>query len=279
LIVTADDFGLSSPVNEAIAKAHEKGILTTTSLMVSAPAAEDAVNRAKALPDLKVGLHLVLSNGKSTLPASDLSALVDDKGEFSSNQVSSGIKMFFNTAAKYQLEKEIRAQFEAFKATGLKLDHVNAHNHMHLHPTVFDLILTIGSEYGLTAIRLPNEVPLESIIDDKKDKVKRFSQYFFLKPFISSMKKKCNVRDIKYNETIYGLHDSGHMNIDKLIRILPHIEEGVTEIYMHPATERWDDIDPAADDYEFEAEYKALIHARTKRAIEKFDITLSGFND
>jgi hopanoid biosynthesis associated protein HpnK len=279
LIVTADDFGLSSPVNEAIAKAHEKGILTTTSLMVSAPAAEDAVNRAKSLPDLKVGLHLVLSNGKSTLPASDLSALVDDKGEFSSNQVSSGIKMFFNAAAKYQLEKEIRAQFEAFKATGLKLDHVNAHNHMHLHPTVFDLILTIGSEYGLTAIRLPNEVPLESIINDKKDKVKRFSQYFFLKPFISSMKKKCDVRDIKYNEIIYGLHDSGHMNIDKLIRILPHIEEGVTEIYMHPATERWDDIDPAANDYEFEAEYKALIHARTKRAIEKFDITLSGFND
>jgi hopanoid biosynthesis associated protein HpnK len=246
--------------------------------MVSAPSVEDAINRAKSLPDLKVGLHLVLSNGKSTLPASEIPALVDSESNFESNQVNSGIKMFFNAAAKYQLEKEIRAQFEAFKATGLMLDHVNAHNHMHMHPTVFDLILTIGSEYGLTAIRLPNEKPLESIIEDGKDKFKRNAQYFFLKPFISSMKKKCDVRDIKYNETIYGLHDSGHMNIDKLIRILPHIEEGVTEIYLHPATERWDDIDPAANDYEFEAEYKALIHARIKRAIEKFDIQLSGFN-
>ncbi len=246
--------------------------------MVSASAAEDAINRAKSLPDLKVGLHLVLSNGKATLPAAELPALVDSEGNFASNQVSSGIKMFFNAEAKYQLEKEIRAQFEAFKVTGLTLDHVNAHNHMHLHPTVFSLILTIGSEYGLTAIRIPNEPPLESIIDDNKDKLNRYAQWLFLKPFVSSMKKQCTIRNIKYNDTIYGLNDSGHMNIDKLIRILPHIEEGVTEIYLHPATERWDDIDPAANDYEFEAEYKALIHARIKRAIEKFDIELSGFN-
>ena len=247
--------------------------------MVSAPAADDAVKRAKSLPDLKVGLHLVLSNGKSTLPAYDVSTLVDEGGNFSSNQLCSGLKMFFNTEAKYQLEKEIRAQFEAFKATGLALDHVNAHNHMHVHPTVFNLILTIGSEFGVSAIRIPNEEPLDSIIENNKEKLKRYAHWLFLKPFISSMKKKCDVRNINYNDRIYGLHDSGHMNIEKLIRILPHIENGVTEIYAHPAIERWDDIDPAAADYEFEAEYKALIHARTKRTVDKFDIELSSFNN
>ena len=246
--------------------------------MVSAPAAAEAVEIAKSLTDLKVGLHIVLSNGKPTLPAADIPALVNSDGEFSSSQVSSGVKMFFNAEAKFQLEKEIRAQFEAFKATGLTLDHVNAHNHMHLHPTVFSLILTIGSEFGLSAIRIPNEPPLESIIQDNKDKLKRFAQYLFFKPFVSSMKKQCAIRDIKFNDTIFGLYDSGHMNIDTLIRILPHVEEGLTEIYMHPATERWDDIDPAANDYEFEAEFKALSHARIKRAVEKFDIQLSGFN-
>lgn len=278
MIVTGDDFGLSIPVNEAIEKAHEKGILTTTSLMVSAPEVEDAVNRAKDLPDLNVGLHIVLSNGKATLPASEIPALVNNDGEFETNQVRSGIKMFFNAAAKYQLEKEIRAQFEAFKATGLKLDHVNAHNHMHLHPTVFSLILTIGTEYGLSAVRIPNEPPLESIIDNKKEKLQRYLRWLFLKPFISNMKKQCEVRELNYNDTIYGLNDSGHMNIDKLIRIIPHIDEGVTEIYCHPAIARWDNIDPAANDYEFEEEYKALIHARTIRTTEKFNIELSGFN-
>ena len=246
--------------------------------MVSAPAAAEAVEIAKSLPELKVGLHIVLSNGKSTLPASEIPALVNSDGEFPASQVSSGIKMFFNAESKFQLEKEIRAQFEAFKATGLTLDHVNAHNHMHIHPTVFSLILTIGSEYGVTAIRIPNEKPLESIIENNKEKFKRYAQWFSLKPFISSMKKQCDVRGINYNDTIYGLYDSGHMNIDTLIRILPHIEEGTTEIYMHPATERWEGIDPAATDYEFEAEFKALSHARIKRAIEKFDIQLSGFN-
>jgi len=276
--VTGDDFGLSTPVNDAIVKSHEKGILTTTSLMVSAPAAADAITRAKNLPDLNVGMHLVLSNGKATLAASEIPALVNENGEFNSNQISSGVKMFFNAAAKYQLEKEIRAQFEAFKATGLKLDHVNAHNHMHLHPTVFSLILTIGSEYGLTAIRIPNEPLLASLIGNRKEKLQRYLRWLLFKPFVASMKKQCDIRNINYNNTIYGLHDSGHMNIDKLIRIIPHLADGTTEIYMHPATERWDGMDPAAHDYEFEAEYKALIHARTKRAIEKFDIELSGFN-
>jgi hopanoid biosynthesis associated protein HpnK len=246
--------------------------------MVSAPAAEDAVTRSKTLPELNVGLHLVLSNGKSTLPASEIPALVNNKGEFETNQVSSGIKMFFNAEAKAQLEKEIRAQFEAFKATGLKLDHVNAHNHMHLHPTVFDLIIRIGKDFGLTAVRIPNEPPLESIINSRKEKIQRHLRWIFFKPFVSRMKNQCVANNIKFNDTIYGLNDSGHMNIDTLIRIIPHIPDGTTEIYAHPATERWDDIDPAANDYEFEAEYKALIHARTKRAVEKFNIELSGFN-
>ena len=155
MIVTGDDFGLSTPVNEAIVKAHEKGILTTTSLMVSAPAAEDAVARAKTLPELNVGLHLVLSNGKATSPAAEIPALAHANGQLDNNLVRTGIMMFFDPGTKKQLEKEIRAQFEAFKATGLKLDHVNAHNHMHLHPTVFDLIIKIGKEFGITAIRIP----------------------------------------------------------------------------------------------------------------------------
>lgn len=247
--------------------------------MVSAPAAEDAIARAKNLTELNVGLHLVLSNGKATLAASEIPALVNNKGEFATSQVSSGIKMFFNAAAKTQLEKEIRAQFEAFKATGLTLDHVNAHNHMHLHPTVFDLIIKIGKDFGLTAIRIPNEPPLESIINGRKDKIQRHLRWTFFKPIVSRMKKQCLANNITFNDTIYGLNDSGHMNIDTLIRIIPHIADGMTEIYTHPATERWDDIDPAADDYEFEAEYKALIHARVSRTVDKFNIDLCGFND
>jgi len=276
--VTGDDFGLSIPVNEAVSQAHHKGILTSTSLMVAAPELDDAVARAKKLPDLNVGLHLVLSNGRSCLPASDIPDLVNADGEFSNMLVSSGIKIFFNASVKQQLKDEIRAQFEAFKATGLRLDHVNAHNHMHLHPTVFDAIIEIGKDYGMDAMRVPEEKPLRALIDNRKEKITRFASWLLLKPLTSRMKKRLIENNIKFNMNVYGFHHTGHMTLDTLVRILPNLEDGLSEIYLHPATGSWDDMDPAVKDYEFEAEYKALIHPRIKRIIEKFSIKLTSFN-
>ena len=247
--------------------------------MVAAPEVDDAVARAKDLPELNVGLHLVLSNGRSCLPTGDIPDLVNANGEFSNKLVSSGIKMFFNASVKQQMKDEIRAQFEAFKATGLHLDHVNAHNHMHLHPAVFDAIIEIGKDYGMDAVRVPDEKPLKSLIDSSKEKFTRFATWLLLKPFTSRMKKRLIQNNIKFNTHVFGFHHTGHMNLDTLVRILPNLEDGLSEIYLHPATGPWDGIDPAASDYEFEAEYKALIHPRIKRIVKKFSIELTSFSE
>ncbi len=246
--------------------------------MVTAPHADEAIAIAKELPTLNVGLHLVLSNGQSCLPAGEIPDLVDAKGAFSNDLVSSGIKMFFLSKIKSQLRDEIRAQFEAFKATGLSLDHVNVHNHMHLHPTIFDAILEVGKYYAMDAVRVPEEKPLKAIADSRKEMLARYVSWLLLKPFTSRMKKNLDQKNIKYNSNIFGFHHTGHMNLDTLVRILPNLDDGLSEVYMHPATRRWDAIDPAAEDYEFEAEYKALLHPRIKRVIEKFSIELTSFN-
>src|SRR5712692_2140110 len=157
LIVTGDDFGLAVPVNEAIEEAHRSGILTSASLMIGAAAAADAVERAKRLPTLRVGLHLVLVDGRAVLPRRDIPDLVNEQGEFLSDPVAAGIKFFFKPGVRWQLEAEIRAQFQLFQRTGLLLDHVDGHNHMHLHPTVLGLILKVGRDYGLKAVRVPYE--------------------------------------------------------------------------------------------------------------------------
>ncbi|HWI86985.1 MAG TPA: ChbG/HpnK family deacetylase, partial [Sphingomonas sp.] len=68
LIVTADDFGVADAVNGAVEQAHRDGILTAASLMVSGAAAADAVTRARRLPKLGVGLHVVLVDGRPILP-------------------------------------------------------------------------------------------------------------------------------------------------------------------------------------------------------------------
>ena len=247
--------------------------------MVSAPAAADAISRARLFPNLNVGLHLVLICGDSCLPYPEIPDLVDNQNKFSENSVVSGFRIFFLPRVRRQLAAEIRAQFDAFKKTGLRLDHVNAHKHMHLHPTVLDLIISIGGEYGLKAVRVPEEPPLDALINNRKEWLKRHARWLFLKPLVSGMKRKLCKHDIRFNDFIYGLHDSGHMNINTVIRILSHLPTGFSEVYTHPATCRPENVDPATVDYEYEAEYKALIHPRVKRTIEKFSIELASFGD
>ena len=157
MIVTADDFGLAPEVNAAVETAHSNGILTAASLMIGAPAAADAVDRARRLHSLKVGLHIVLTDGYPVSPPSRLPNLVDRSGRFRSDMARSSVRIFVDPTVRRQVADEIAAQFEAFLATGLRLDHVDCHKHWHLHPTISGLILDIGQRYGMTALRIPSE--------------------------------------------------------------------------------------------------------------------------
>ncbi len=141
VIFNADDFGCSSPVNEAVIRAHREGVLTSASLMVNGDAFEEAVRLARANPSLGVGLHLTLARGRSTLAPANLPGLVNPRGEFSEHAVAAGMRCFFQRSLRSQLEAEMRAQLEKFRATGLPLDHVNGHLNFHLHPVVFDVLL------------------------------------------------------------------------------------------------------------------------------------------
>ena len=103
LIVTADDFGLSNPVNEAVELAHTRGILTAASLMVTAPAAADAVTRARRLPELGVGLHLVFVDGIPALPPTQIPDLVGKDGRFHRDPTRFGVRLFFSPRLQHQV--------------------------------------------------------------------------------------------------------------------------------------------------------------------------------
>src|SRR5712692_7682405 len=115
LIVGADDFGSEVAINEAVEAAHQGSILSTASMMVGAPAAADAIERAKRLPGLRVGLHLVLIDGPAVLPPADIPGLVGPEGRFDDRQVRAGLRYFFVPGVRRQLAAEIRAQFAAFR--------------------------------------------------------------------------------------------------------------------------------------------------------------------
>ena len=272
--MTADDFGASVEINEAVERAHCNGILTTTSLMVSAPAAADAVARARRLPTLKVGLHVVLVCGRPVLDPAHIPALVDAQGCFRDDLVGAGVDFFFQSNARRQLEAEVLAQFEAFKRTGLELDHVNAHNHMHLHPTVMQVILKVGKNYGLRAIRLPHE-PINML---KGWQIPRqFVASLCLSLWVKLLKNRLKRHRLHHNDYVFGLHDSGHMDKAKVSAILRNLPIGTSEIYFHPAITRLGQ--PFPTDYLPDLEFDVLVDQEIAELIEKGNIRLISFSE
>ncbi|MBO0711481.1 MAG: hopanoid biosynthesis-associated protein HpnK [Acetobacteraceae bacterium] len=281
VIVTADDFGLSEAVNDAVERAHRDGILTAASLMVAAPAAADAVRRARAMPALRTGLHVVVVEGPSRLPLEQIPDLVRpgrDPGKgphFPADQLALGFRYAFNPPARRQLAAEIRAQFAAFAATGLPLDHVNAHKHMHLHPTVGRLLIEIGREYGLTAMRIPAE---------PADVLRRAGETVglgarALNAWTGQLRRRARRAGITVTDHCFGIAWSGHMTAARLARLALCLPDGVSEIYTHPASRRDSRLCALMPDYEHEAELAALTDQTVRAAFATSGARLTTFSD
>lgn len=265
LIVTADDFGLHDAVNRAVEQAAREGVLTTASLMVGAPAAADAVRRARDLPGLAVGLHLVLADGWSVLPPARIPALVDARGRFGNNMVRDGVRFFALPAVRRQLEAEIRAQFQAFADTGLPLDHVNAHKHFHLHPTLLEMLLRIGAGFGVPAVRLPREPAWAA--RRAGGTIAGSTVTGLLSPWLAIMRRRLRAARIAHNDYVFGMSDSGSMDEARLLEILGKLPEGVTEIYLHPAVASGAAITASMSGYRHADELAALLSPRVRAAV------------
>jgi hopanoid biosynthesis associated protein HpnK len=273
LIVCADDFGLDRAVNTAVEAAHRHGILSTTSLMVGAPAAADAVARAHRLPGLHVGLHLDLVDGRPVSPPAMVAGLVGADGRFDRNMARAGFRFFCLPDVRRQLAREIRAQFEAFAATGLELDHVNTHKHMHLHPTVAAIILAIGRDYGMKAMR----VPVEPVAVLRAAYPQERARTPFHAPWAARLRRRLRHAGLAVNDHLFGLAWSGRMVEERVLRLLPHVPDGVSEIYFHPASERSPVLAAAMPRYHHREELAALTSDAVKTRIAGLGIRLAGY--
>ncbi len=279
LIVTGDDFGLAEPVNEAIVEAHRHGILTTASLMVGADAAGDAVGRARSCPTLRVGLHLVVVEGRPILPPEKIPDLVDRNGRFSERLVLSGFRYYFRPSVRKQLEDEIRAQYEAFRETGLALDHVNAHNHMHLHPTILSSLIEIGKDYGIQSVRFPYEPPVRSWRASRRSLGTKLAWWVFLAPWLMLMKTRMHRAGVQINDYLFGMADTGRMTPQLVVAMLREVPTGITEMYFHPASRRCPEIDRTMPEYQHEEEFKALTSSTVIDALKENRIDRCAFSD
>jgi hopanoid biosynthesis associated protein HpnK len=273
LIVTADDFGLCEAVNEAVERAHREGILTSASLMVGAPAAADAVRRAKALPLLAVGLHLVTIEGPAVLPPAEIPDLVDTAGWFPSDQLALGWRYAVRGPVRRQLAAEIRAQFAAFAATGLALDHANAHKHMHLHPVVGRLLLDIGAEFGLRAIRVPREPPRVLVAAGMQPTLGGHALYHYA----GWLRRQAGRYGLLANDYVFGIAVSGAMTASVWRTLVPCLPPGLCEVYTHPASRPDPLFSRLMPRYRALEEAAALVDPSVAHAVRAAGATLTNF--
>jgi hopanoid biosynthesis associated protein HpnK len=275
LIVTADDFGLHDAVNEAVEQAARTGALTAASLMIAAPAAADAVRRARALPQLRVGLHLVLADGWAALAPRLIPALTDPVGRFGGGMVLKGLRYYLLPHVRRQLEAEIRAQYRAFVRTGLVLDHVNVHKHFHLHPSLLNMLLCIGRDYGIPAVRVPDEPLWFSARGGAR--VWGPTSRTLLAPWVARMRRRLRAAGVAYNDHIFGIACSGAMDAPRLLEILQRLPLGATEIYLHPATLSGRAICDSMSGYRHADELAALLNPRVLAAVAS--VARGGYRD
>jgi len=233
-VINADDFGYSDEVNKAIITAYQQGILTSTSLMVTGKKANSAVNLAKENINLGVGLHLVLCCGKSALNPSQIPHLVDKNGNFNDSAAMAGLRYQFIKSARKELKEEIKAQLELFKATGLKLSHVDGHLHLHTHPIILNILAELAQEYEIKFIRLPYEELSFTLNVDSNNlllKIVYFNVFSLLRKYGENLLSN---HGIKYLKRVYGLLQTGNVSESYLLGLIPQIQTNFIEIYSHP---------------------------------------------
>ena len=273
LIITADDFGAAVEVNRAVERAHRDGILSAASLKVAGPAVNDAVERARAMPGLRVGLHLVLVEGRPVLPAAAVPDLVDKSGNFRTDMARSGAAMFFRPGVRAQLRAEVEAQFAAFEATGLRLDHVNAHKHFHLHPTIAGLIVKLGKRHGVRGARVPLE---PQTVLGRIETHRPSSLAALTGPFARHLRSRLRRAGISSPDQVFGLVWSGAMTPARLAGLIGNLPDGLSEIYLHPATGPYPGCAPG---YRYGEELAALTDPGLPGLISAKGIRVGGYVD
>lgn len=157
-IFNADDFGISKGVNAAIVKAHREGILNSASLMINQKYAAEAVKLAKEMPELEMGLHVNLTNEYPAASAQEIPLLVDGQGKLKNGFVNLLLLSFFKPRQlRLQIEIEMRAQIAKYLTTGLPLQHLDSHRHVHMIPQIFKTMRKLQKEFEVPRIRVMNE--------------------------------------------------------------------------------------------------------------------------
>jgi predicted glycoside hydrolase/deacetylase ChbG (UPF0249 family) len=247
LIVNADDFGRARGIDQGVLRAHRDGVVTATTLMVTAPAADDAAAIARATPSLDVGVHLTLTYGRPVSDPATVRSLVERDGSFPR---APGAFLRMDRADRDEALREYRAQFErARDLLGRAPTHLDSHHWLHDEPALEWAIAALATETG-AAVR-PHD-------DGQRDRL-----------------RAVGIRTVDHYRRDF--QHEGHVDIATLERILADLGDGVTELGCHPGQPDAELARTSTYASLRVVELATLTDPRAKAAVERNGITLSDY--
>lgn len=272
LVVTADDVGLHPAMTAGALRAHDEGVVTAVSL---APVGSDFASAAAAVagrPRLDAGVHLTLVGGERPLsPVSEIPSLLDRSGAFVNSFRGFSLRALRGALDPQQIERELRRQIEAVIAAGLRPLHLNSHQHVHVLPAVFPVVLRLAAEYSVPWVRIPCERrPGWASV--------RALQMRTLNRFAESACRRLAHSSVPRGLRTVGILDAGSLS-PRGLRDAVAAADDPSELVCHPG------LDDAALEaryrwgYRWEDETRALCNPEARAALAEAGVRLCGFRE
>ena len=237
LIINADDFGLCEGVNRAIAEAHTKGILTSTTLMTNMPSAEEAIKIAKSLPTLGVGIHLNLTEGRPVSNEQIVNLLTNTNGEFgfSANQLA--FKSLVSRKFRAAIRTELAAQIQWAIERGINPTHLDSHKHIHSFPSIYPIVCSLARQFNINSIRFTYE-PTRVFYPPWPPADKNGPKRTRLTRMMARINRLQNPKFLK-TEATYGIAHTGKIDINFFKALVSSVsvflqKDAVAEVMTHP---------------------------------------------
>jgi hopanoid biosynthesis associated protein HpnK len=286
LIVNADDFGLTRGVNRAIVECHQRGIVTSTTLMATSDEFQNAVELAKRLTSgtdqvLGIGCHVVLADGRPVLPASQVPSLVvRETGLFHRSIQQLAKHALTHRFRAEEIEAEATAQFRKIQAAGIRISHFDAHKHAHIFPSILRPLLRAAAVCGVPALRNPFEPIFSMPIPGLLRIPVRYAEVLALRAFRARFHSMVAESGLRTTDGSLGLIATGTLNVANISALLDRLQEGVWELVCHPG---YNDAQLAAADTRLrasrETEMQALTADSSRTALERNGLQLISFRE
>lgn len=246
--------------------------------MVTGAACEDALRRAKRLPGLGVGLHLALYDAPACHPQP--SRIAPDGRTLGMDSTGTGIAIMVSPKVREAARREIAAQFEAYRKTGLQLGHLDGHWHCHQHPVVLALAIEAGKPLGLRAVRVPYEpYAFSRRAGGGRGQLGRLAHVLGHYPLALEMRRQLRRAGLRYNDAFFGKNDAGAVDEPMLTRMIAGLPSGITEAGLHPAAGHWPGPHNLPSDWRPATELEALTSPALREAIAAHGVELCRWSD